>query len=849
MKKFTKINRSIFTYMQLNHSTRVVNLKSFQLSLSIAAVAFLLFLTVGMQAQNPGDFRSKTSGDWYSNTTWESYDGSVWIDALQYPGEIPGNYLTQILPTHVVTIYDTQVANNLGEVWISGQLYLEGNNSGANFSLKSMRIFITSTGSIYFDKKGTFDIPANSILTIYPGGSIAGACSDNQRITIGGQLYAVCHGGGHTVFLFTEIVDAGSTLAAEPTVSIPPYMSCQEFEFLGSYFGNIADPVTYSWSVTGPDNSTTVYNQQNVAIPSPIPGTYTATLTVSTNNDGTIYSNSQTKEVVVEHHTTWTGLIDNEWSNVDNWSCELPDLDSYATIPATSNNPVVTSGAAVKAILIKNGAQVTVEPASSFSVATDIFNLAGVSGILLKSDETGVLPSATLMFNNDISTTPVPATVQFFSKAFIDPDAKWQYFGIPFTEYVPGENLGPYKKYSWDETFANGTHWKIVQPAEAMLPFMGYAITQDLASLYEISGNLTNEDMDLNLSFTPFNNPNVYSGSHIIANSYTAAIPIKLIGFTNMEESVAFYNTGSYNDWIEFNPTGSGFNPGQYLNVPKNLAGLEGLPFSIPSMQGFLVNVLSLPGGTISIPYLPLPNASPLRARKDIETVVSTIIDIKGKNHRDRMWLFTNASCTKAFDNGWDSRKLMSGNSAPQLFFVENDNKFQVSTVDDINGSFLGFRKGVDSEYTITFTHKNTELAYPNGIYLMDLVANKTVNVSENGSTYTFTVNSSSGVKGAKAPAEFEVTRFKLVTSPGFTTEFNSINNEIKVFVSEKSIIFDNQTEKQAQMTLFDVTGKVVMSKSVQQGVSTVNVNVPAGTYIVQIIADRTNIKSSIIIK
>jgi len=552
----------------------------------------------------------------------------------------------------------------------------------------------------------------------------------------------------------------------------------------------------------------------------------------------------------VHFNVTLNSAANYEFSGSAQTTTGLPATVHNLTFSNTGIKTLAGNVTVANNLTINDEASLRIAPAQVVSALT-VLNNAGVAGIFVNADITGVLPSGTLIFGNNISLNPVPATVGFYSKAFIDPDAQWQYFGIPFTEYVPGGTLGPYKKYSWDETYLNNTHWKIVEPDSTMLPFLGYAITQPSADYYDISGNLTNEPLVMSLSYTPPvipNDPNVYPGSHILANPYTASIPIALIDFFGMEESVAFYNTGSYNDWSQNNQQTYNNLRGQYLNVPKFQAGQHGLPAAIPSMQGFLVKA-DPPQGRIFIPYVPVPNIEPLRAKKDIQPMVSTIIDIRGENLSDRMWLFTNTSCTKDFDNGWDSRKMMGSNSAPQLYFVENDNKFQVSTVDDINGSFIGFRKGVDSEYTMTFTHNNTELAYPNGIYLMDLVANKTVNVTENGSTYTFTAIGSSLAKAAKAPTAPEVVRFKIVTSPGITTDINNTKNEIKVFVSEKSIIFDNQTEKQAQMTLFDVTGKVVMSSAVKEGVTTVNVNAPAGTYIVQVLAERTNIKSSIIIK
>lgn len=866
MKTFTKFFPKMHNFAQRNLSLEVLTIRPLRYFLKIIVPTLLFFITIGVAAQNVGDFQSANTGNWTTVATWQTWDGDSWEPALVYPGQNATTAAVTIQSGHTVTVHFNEFPNVIGSLYINGELYLAGDNSGGNFYVNSMNITVGNTGLINFDKKGTLNLPTNAVITFLSGGNFSGTCTNNNLVYLGGNPYAICTGGGGNYFLFSQLVAAGSTINAIPTLSSPPFISCQSFPLYGNYSGAIGSSVVYSWSVKNPLNETTVYPNQDITIENALPGLYLATLTVSTVYGGNTYTNSETINITVEHYTSWTGAVDTDWASLGNWSCGEPTFETNTTIPLTDNKPVVTAVALTKNLTIDDGAQVTIDPAAILFVVENISNNAGVSGIFVNSDNTGVLPSGSLIFHNDITVIPVPATVRFYSKAFIDPDAKWQYFGIPFIEYVPGWTLGAYKKYSWDETFANNTHWQIVQPVDVMYPFMGYAITQENADWYDIKGNLYNLPIvNYPLSYTTANG-NDYAGMHILGNPYTAAIRISDISFYKMEQSVGFYNTGSYNDWLTNSGSSTtGENPGQYLNVPQNQAGQNGLPASIPSMQGFLVKVdptqflvkrfsdgmqrVSAIGGSISIPYIPFQNAEPLRAKKDVQPVVSTIIDIRGENFGDRMWLFTNTNCTKDFDNGWDSRKIMGSNSAPQLFFVENDNKFQVSTVDDVNGSFLGFRKGIDNEYTMTFTHNNAELAYPNGIYLMDLVANKTVDVTENGSTYNFTVNGSSLAKASKVPAETEVVRFKIVTSPGITTDKNSIKNEIKVIVSEKSIIFDNQTEKQAQMTLFDVTGKVVMSSNVNAGVSSVNVNVPAGTYIVQVVADRTNIKSSIIIK
>jgi hypothetical protein len=93
----------------------------------------------------------------------------------------------------------------------------------------------------------------------------------------------------------------------------------------------------------------------------------------------------------------------------------------------------------------------------------------------------------------------------------------------------------------------------------------------------------------------------------------------------------------------------------------------------------------------------------------------------------------------------------------PQLFAMGEDGNYQVYSVNDLSNSYLGFRAGEDSVYTLTFNHEFIETRYQH-LYLVDLVENKTVDVFAAGSKYTFS-----------APRTAEpVKRFQLITSlPG----------------------------------------------------------------------------------
>lgn len=67
--------------------------------------------------------------------------------------------------------------------------------------------------------------------------------------------------------------------------------------------------------------------------------------------------------------TTWTGFVDSDWSKAANWSLGVPATGDTAIIPATSNNPEIsTSGAVAKSITIQSGATLTINSGATVSI-------------------------------------------------------------------------------------------------------------------------------------------------------------------------------------------------------------------------------------------------------------------------------------------------------------------------------------------------------------------------------------------------------------------------------------------------------------------------------------------------
>jgi hypothetical protein len=192
------------------------------------------------------------------------------------------------------------------------------------------------------------------------------------------------------------------------------------------------------------------------------------------------------------------------------------------------------------------------------------------------------------------------------------------------------------------------------------------------------------------------------------------------------------------------------------------------------------------------------------------------------------MWIFTEPTCTRGFDNGWDGKKLPGSALAPQLYAMEADGDYQVNSIDDINNSLLGFRPGIDTIYTLTFTHQNKDSRYQN-IYLMDLSENKTVDITATGSQYTFNSNSGTPIEN----------RFKIVATPagnGTITEAKPTetgNSVLTVFSSGNAILVNNQSNQNGNLYLYDMMGRIIQIFPFQaNAITTLPLKLPMGSYL-----------------
>ncbi|MEI6752050.1 MAG: T9SS type A sorting domain-containing protein [Paludibacter sp.] len=551
--------------------------------------------------------------------------------------------------------------------------------------------------------------------------------------------------------------------------------------------------------------------------------------------------------------TTWTntnGVSSPEaWSTAARWDHNI--VPTAALHPAVlvyiDGNCEVTNAAECNNLTIK-AAHASITPKLSINTnqslnVVDLLTNSGTSSSLIVRSAAGV-PTGSLTFGSGSPT----GSVEMYSKAswnLANPSGSkysWQFFGIPVKTLTAGNTFSGLLGNDagstsfirqWDESSVNfldawvvgGSSQSLYKTSASTLDQNhGYELVQQNPKIYTFAGSLLNSDYTQTLSKT---NGAYFGGQHIFGNPYTAAVDIEAIQFDgNTEKAIYQYNTGTYHEWEtshgETSPSYSlAITPGQYSVSTPSTAGTLGLLREIPSMQGFLVKAITN-SGQITIPRTALiKNNAVQRVKSLTSNKIATRIDLVGTHFTDCMWIFTSPECTRNFDNGWDGRKLPGVSGVSQLYSIENDGNYQINAVNDMNESYLGLQPGNDTQFKLVFNHENASTQYGT-IYLVDLVANKTIDVTQSGTEYSFTSTANDVTK-----------RFKIVTQTTGTTPIEN-DSKLKMFNSGDLIYVQNLTNSTADYVLYNVSGKIVQHFTVNaNSVKSINsADLKAGVYI-----------------
>lgn len=445
------------------------------------------------------------------------------------------------------------------------------------------------------------------------------------------------------------------------------------------------------------------------------------------------------------------------------------------------------------------------------------------------------------------SQKPIPVEVEFYSKAKTPAGVtnsglmNWQYFGIPVRSAIANQALAGAAVRRYDETKFN--YWVPIANTETLLPLKGYEIswweTDPNKGLFRFRGELENRDQSIVLTRTTTNT--VFSGQHVVSNPYTAGLSIVngLEFGVNLDKTIYWFHSGSSADWDGWVAGGANINltgAGQYLAIPQNLAGAR----AISSIQGFVVKIQNGLTGTnaartLKFKYSGVGSNSNLRsfeAKENTDTeddLIYTVASLSGNGiPKDCMWMFTNPYASRGFDNGYDGRKIFGASHLPQLYAQEEDENYQVNTVDDINDTWLAFKAEKEiQDYALTFYHANTNQVYKT-IYLIDTKdGNRKTDITANGSVYHFT-----GINSDMAEKRFRILSIRN-DSPTDNTEIDT--GLFNVYQDNQYLVLNNGINEDAEVTIYNIQGAIVYNTRMEAcNEMRINKKLPTGIYFVR---------------
>lgn len=718
-----------------------------------------------------------------------SLGGSLTVDDASFLfigglDNFPSNYSTHLIDCNSTIKYSggDQTVANLNSSQIYGNLILSGTGTK---TLQSSMSQICK------------DLTINATVSAVTG------------LTIGGNLSIESEGafsaGSYTHFVNGDfsnlglLVDAGSTF---------------------SFSGTLAQSIGTS-------------NFNNLIFSNA--GIKTASGELTVNGDLTINSNFSGGNALTH---TLSGDFVNDGTYTAGTGTLIMDGLSQQTIGGTQNinfnnlvcNSIVrieNSYVICQNLNINNSAVVNL-PVGVYFQVDNLTNSSGPSGLILESSVTE--PNPSLVFNNTISN-PVEGSVSLSSKAnFAGSFNNWQFIGIPVNK-IPksyGPLSGSYMRQFNESTVISGSvpsPWLSVD--DTIQSFTGYMITQDNPRSIPFEGFLNNQSKTFNLQYTT---GATFAGLNLLANSFTAAVNIGDLEFDNdMIKEIYLFNTGYRNSTQD--PTSeSGENSGQYLVVPQATAGTLGLPSQISSMQAFFVQATAS-SQSFTIPYSATEQQTViLRAPKlysSEDDLVGTKLTLWSEHTLDHLWLFSHPDCSSSFDNGYDGNKFMNGSGSANLFVSADSRDYQVYTTNNIDETLIEFVPGAsDTVYKISAVHNQIIEMYLEGLFLVDLLEDKVVNISEDSASYTFTAYPDDAISA----------RFKLVVEDPTSIEpVESSNATIKLISASGKLILMAGNNEIHSVVVFDISGKMLYSEKLSDVNSVVlNTKLAPGTYIVK---------------
>jgi len=402
--------------------------------------------------------------------------------------------------------------------------------------------------------------------------------------------------------------------------------------------------------------------------------------------------------------TTWLGASTTAWHTGANWSNGVPVSGQDAVIAVSSNNPIVSTAAAVNNLTINASTVLTVTNGGQLTVNGVLTNSAGNGGLVLQSNASG---TGSLIHN----TANVPATIKRYVTG-----GQYHFASVPLTAAANPTADVFLHSYLWryDPTLPDWV--KYLNEADPLTVTQGYMIWYTGGNTtYNFVGNMNNG------AFTAAT-PGGSGTFNLVPNPYPSAIDWDaLAGWTktNVANATYIYNNTQYASYVG----GVGTNGGTNI---------------IPAGQGYFVQASGGVGTLAMNNDVRVHSSQAYFNEPLISDLFRVAVSVNGKS--DETVVRFTESATASFDSQYDAAKLYGHASAPQLYTMAADNKMlSINSLSMTEGGVsvpLSFEFSADGEITLQFSGVGS-FSEQQAIFIEDLFTGSMTNLRQHGN-YSF---------------------------------------------------------------------------------------------------------------
>jgi len=643
------------------------------------------------------------------------------------------------------------------------------------------------------------------------------------------------------------------------------------------------DVFTYNWTKTGDPSFTST--SKNITLINSGEYTLLASLNGICPITGTWVVGSGTANY-------WTGMADNNWNALENWTCSVPDLNTDANIPTgVSRYPLLSLGnkGACKNLVIESEASVTVTN-NTLQIAGTIQNTgtfdAAQGTIEMKGAIAQSIPAGT--FNNNLLlnlTINNPAHVTLngtllisgvlkaqsgnlitggyltllstaSQTALIDGSGQgevlgnvtmqrylpsafgYKYFGSPFqsatvNEFADDINLNASfpTSYYYDEN-APTTGWvAYTNTSASLVPGTGYALnfgTGTTPVTVNTSGVINNGTIG---PISLYNHNQLYTkGFNLVSNPYPSPIDWDATGWTkqNIDDALYFFDAGTTDQY-----------QGTYNTYINGISTNGQATNIIGAQQGFFVHISDgsypIQGALTFTNNVRVNNLNPV-FHKNISVGPSSIIRISAgfENARpDYLVVYFNDDSQTGFVATYDALKLMNtATDVPNIYSVSSDGReLSIDALPFPTEDTHVVNLGISSitKGTLIITLADlVNLPAGYGLYLKDNYSGKIQDL-QSTPEFRFDINN-----------ETYTDRFTLLISKSVLTQEAVGTKSYDAYTRDGSVyLYLKLKEEQVVVKVTDMTGKLVLETTVYgEGHHRIGSLATTGIYIVSIYTD-----------